>query len=549
MKDFAKSLIKYTPAITAVLVFFSGINNILSVALPAVPWRMQHLLVYLPLQFIQLSDFLTLLIGILLCLTAANIYKKKRSALTLAVALLFFSIIFHLTKSIDYEDALVSFVLFAILLATGDIYTVKSSRPRLISAVKSVVIFLALVLFYGVIGFWFLDKRQFGIRFNIFSSIKYTISELLFIPIKLVPHTRRARWFIESLQLLSISGIAYMLGSLFRPAVYTLVQSEIDKEEARTLVNKYGCNQLDYYKVWPGKLYFFSSTRKSFISYGVTLSFAIVLGDPLGPDEDIPLVVKEFVEFCTGNDWWFAFLSASKKYAEVFENAGLKLLKVGDEALIDLTNFDLEGFKGKDFRYALNKFENEGYRTEYIEPPLSIELVKKLRIVSDSWLSIKGRRERVFTLGAFEENYVRTTPVFVVFDRNNKPASFINIVSAYKEGQTTADLMRRMKDAPNGLNDYLFTKLFIEMKNRGFKEFSLGLAPMSKFKKEENPTFEEKALRQFMLHLKFIFSYGGLEDFKSKYTDYWVPRFIVIKSTTNLPKLGLALNKLFEYKK
>jgi phosphatidylglycerol lysyltransferase len=221
-------------------------------------------------------------------------------------------------------------------------------------------------------------------------------------------------------------------------------------------------------------------------------------------------------------------------------------LKVGDEAIVDLTGFTLQGAAAKTFRSKVNLLEKAGIRTQYFEPPISGALMAELKQVSDEWLDIPGRRERQFTLGMFDEEYIRGTPVFTAEDPSGKVLAFLNLIPSYRRGESTVDLMRRRNEGPNGVMDYTFVKLFLYLKERGFERFNLGMAPMAGFQEQEEASPEERAIHAFFQHLNFLFSFKGLLAYKAKFASIWEPRYVMYRSALDLPRLGFALGKVSE---
>jgi lysylphosphatidylglycerol synthetase-like protein (DUF2156 family) len=101
-------------------------------------------------------------------------------------------------------------------------------------------------------------------------------------------------------------------------------------------------------------------------------------------------------------------------------------------------------------------------------------------------------------------------------------------------------------DAPNGIMDYLFVKLMLRCKEQGFTRFNLGMAPMSGFQEREEASAAERATHLFFQRLNFLFSFGGLKRYKAKFATDWEPRYAIYRHALDLPKLGVALNKVSE---
>ncbi len=535
--------------LAALMTFGSGVVNIYSVIGPALPHRMKLLEAFFPLEFIHVARFLTLLIGFALVVSAINIYKRKRRAYLVVVSLSVLSIVFHMTKGLDYEESIVSLVLLVLLIAARKSFTVRSSIPDPATGFLRFGAAVFIAIAYGIAGFWLLDRREFGVDFRIGDAVRETFRFLAFSggpgP---APHTRYARWFLDSLYVMTASAMLYSLYALFRPAVYRFRTHPRERLLAKDIVARHGRSSLDFFKYWPDKSFFFSPSRESFVAYRVGGHFAIALADPVGPAEEIESVASDFPAFCAENDWGVAFHQTLPDFLPVYEKLGFRRLKVGDDAITNLASFSLDGKERKGLRHVVNKLEDAGIRYAWYDAPLPDEIVSSLRDVSDEWLTIAGRRERQFTLGTFDEAYVRGTPAAAVLDRAGTIQAFANQIPSFAKGEATIDLMRHRVGAPTGVMDYLFAKLFLDLKARGFARFNLGMAPMSGFQENEQASVEEKAIHAFFQRLNFLFSYRGLKRYKAKFADSWEPRYTVYRSPLDLPRMALALGRVSELK-
>ena len=151
----------------AVITLGSGLINLFSAASLNLSAHAQLVEKGFPLEFIHLSRFLTLFIGFFLIISSINIYKRKKKAYQLVLLISCLSIVFHLTKGLDYEEAFFSLILVSVLLFTRKSFTVKSSIPDLRLGIIHSLITVVVIFIYGVAGFWLLDKREFGINFTI----------------------------------------------------------------------------------------------------------------------------------------------------------------------------------------------------------------------------------------------------------------------------------------------------------------------------------------------------------------------------------------------
>jgi phosphatidylglycerol lysyltransferase len=534
--------------IIAAVTFISGILNLYSVMNP-LPHHLAALGSLVSIEFVHLSRSATVLAGFLLVVSSVHLARSKQRAYQICLALAISLTIFHLVKGFDVEAANASALLALVLFLMRRQFTVRSHTPNLPRALALVLLALVTALGYGIAGFWLLDVRHFGVNFHIGESIRRTFEVMLFAqPDTLLPQTHYAIWFLDSLQLMSLAFLLYAGFAIFRPVLYRYQTRPRELARAEQIVRAHGRTAQDFYKFWPDKSFFFGSSGNSFIAYRVGLNSAIALADPVGPSEHVTQTIREFVNFCRDNDWRVAFHQVTPELLPAYLQAGLKEIKIGDEAIVDLRNFRLEAPGFKDLRYSMRRMEREGIRAERFEPPVPDAVLYDAQRVSDEWLQLDGRRERSFTLGHFDANYLRCTPMIAAYDGNGAMHAFVNIAPSFRLGEVAVDLMRRGPNAPNGIMDFLLLKSFLDLKERGFTRFNLGLAPMSGFRSGEQASLEERAIHRFLKGMTFIFNFEGLRKYKAKYATWWEPRYEVYSRALDLPLIALAIAKVSKFK-
>jgi phosphatidylglycerol lysyltransferase len=537
------ALVWFVSAITLA----SGLVNLYSVIGPALPERAALLAQIFSIEVVHFSRFLTLLIGFALVTSSVNLYKRKKRAYQAVLLMAAASILFHLTKGLDYEEAAMSLALAAILLLSRKEFTVLSSTPDFRLGLLRLAIAIGVAFAYGVAGFWFLDPREFGINFTIGDSIHRTLHFLsLSGDPQVVPLTRYAHWFLRSLNMITGVALGYAIIAVFRPVVYRYRTLPHERRHAEALVKKYGRTATDFFKYWPDKSFYFTPSGECFLAYRVGGGYAMVLGDPVGPEAEIESAILGFGEFCRQNDWGVAYHHVPADFLPIYRKAGYRRLKVGDEAIVDLASFRMEGRQLRKIQSKMNQFEKQGIRLMRYAPPLTEECLAQAAEVSESWLQIPGRRERTFTLGSFDLDYLRGTPLYAALDANGKMLAFVNEIPSYCPGEVTLDLMRHRTDAPPGIMDYVFTKVLLAKKAEGAQRFNLGMAPMSGFQETEESTLEERAVHYFAQRLHFLFSYQGLRFYKAKFATHWEPQYLVYRQVLQLPRIANALSEVSE---
>jgi len=223
----------------AVITLASGILNLISVLGGASQPKL--LVTVFPLEFSHTSRALSILMGFALIVSSLNIYKRKKRAWAVVLALSVFSTIFHLIREPHNEQVLLWSALVLLLLLTRDIFTVKSGRPDLRSALVRLLVSGAAALGYGIAGFWLLDERHFGMNFRIGDAIAATLRFLsLSSDPRLSPHTQFGHWFLDSLYLITMTASIYACFALFRPMLYHFRTAPRERALARKIVQHRG---------------------------------------------------------------------------------------------------------------------------------------------------------------------------------------------------------------------------------------------------------------------------------------------------------------------
>jgi phosphatidylglycerol lysyltransferase len=528
----------------AAITLGSGILNVISVVGGASPPRI--VTVVFPLAFSGFSRILTIFIGLALIVSSLNIYKRKKRAWAVVLVLSLSSTIFHLTREVNYPGAPLSSALLLLLFFTRNTFPVKSRKPDLQSGLLRLLVFLVVAVGYGITGFWLLDERHFNTNFRIGDATAYTFRFLsLSGDPRVLPHTQYGRWFLDSLYAITITASIYLAFAVFRPLLCRFRTVPHERAMAKQIVQQFARTPLDLFKLWPDKSYFFSPSRRSVIAYRVANNTAIALGDPVGPEGEIGATVHGFLEMCRDDGWAVAFYQTLPDFLPIYLRLGMKKLKIGDDAMVDLSDLSFQGKSRRELRSKVRQLEAVGIHTREFQPPVPETIIAQLKTVSDHWLQIPGRRERSFTVGQFDVDYLRSKPVLVVLDSAGTVLAFINLISVDRT-EITSDLMRRRSDAPNGIMDYLFIKLFQYAKERGYTRVSLGMAPMTGFEEREEATWEERAIHGLFQKLDFLFSFRGLHHYKAKFATSWEPRYLIYRSVLELPRAAFALRRLSE---
>ena len=318
-----------------------------------------------------------------------------------------------------------------------------------------------------------------------------------------------------------------------------------EQQQAAALIRRYGTSSNDYFKLWPDKELFFTASGNGVVAYGVSHKVALAYGDPAAPAAEIGQTIDEFRAYCRRHRWTPVFYKTTPRYIDIFRQKRFRTFRGSDDAIVELEKFSLVGRANKHHRAVLNRFEKEGTTDHFFKPPVPDEVIRMAREVSDSWLTT-GRRERRFTLGRFDKEYVRHTPMLAAIRADGTMLGFVNIIPSYAPQTATIDMMRYRADSPNGVMDFLLIKLFEYNKAQGFRYFSMGAAPIVELPEGEEASAEEKFFYRFAGMLDSYFSMSGLRQYKAKFATIWEPEYIVYPRRLALPRLVQAMTALTE---
>ena len=274
------------------------------------------------------------------------------------------------------------------------------------------------------------------------------------------------------------------------------------------------------------KKFLFNETQSSFVMYGVQGRSWIALGDPIGPPEEAPALIRRFYQAGVEHRARPVFYEVGNEHLSVYESLGLHSLKIAEEGRVSLTSFSLAGPKRRDLRNAVRKAEKEGCAFEWVTAADARALLSELRAVSDAWLTSKHTREKQFSIGYFDEDYLKNFSVGVV-RQNGQILAFITLWAGSFGDELYLDLMRSVPDMPRGTMDLLFVRLMEQAQEKGYSWFNLGMSPLSgPVDRTRHPIWGWVRARVLRYGEKF-YNTQGLRQYKEKFDPQWTARYLV----------------------
>jgi phosphatidylglycerol lysyltransferase len=280
----------------------------------------------------------------------------------------------------------------------------------------------------------------------------------------------------------------------------------------------------------------FSEGGDAFLMYGKRGRSWIALFDPVGPREHWSALIEGFLDLSRRHGGRAAFYQVRPENLPYYLDAGLSVMKLGEDAVVDLPTFELKGGATSHLRYALKRGERDGLRFELLAPGLAEARLDELADISNQWLEARGGDEKGFSVAAFEPDYVRPQYIGVLL-RESRAVAFVTAMATNAGGEVALGLMRFVETGSPVAMELLFTKFIMAMKELGFQRFSLGAAPLAGIKSSRSAWHRIGAM--LWKHGDRFYNFRGLRAFKNKFNPSWEPRYFAASGSLG-PFVALA---------
>jgi phosphatidylglycerol lysyltransferase len=501
-----------------------------------------------------------LLIGITLIYLANLLWRRKHTAWIFTLIVYGLYLInslnridsdgrYHYSLFNGFKDFILPIIIVLALIFTRKTYTVRSDIRSFGVSLRIIFIVFIVTFCYGVAGFHLMDVSDFHHQIGLSESIHRTIDQFgLTTNNSLIPYTKRARVFLDSLNVISLAAVGYALLSLFQPLKARFEDQTDNRERVTGLLSRGHNSSEDFFKIWPkDKFYYFNSMKTAGLAFGVHRGIALIVGDPFGAVAEFKSLITDFTEYCRVNDWQPSFIHTEGHFNPLYKNLGFMHQKIGEEATVNTKHFHETVINSKYFRNITSKFKKQKYSWEVLKPPHSKAVIERLASISNDWLKLPGRNEQTFMCGYFSEAYMQQCDILIIRDEASTIQAFINQIPSYDEDEANFDLFRQSSTALGNSNDYALMNFIEYAHSEGFKRVNLGLCPLVGMDKTEvDRSVIDSALSFVYSNGDRFYSFSGLHRFKQKYEPEWSDRFIVYRNgirtlTRTLTSLNVAM--------
>jgi lysyl-tRNA synthetase class 2 len=480
-----------------------GVVGIVSALTPAIAARYRVVHGVLPPGVPTAARVLALAFGISLLWLSRSLAKRRRRAWELAVAVVLASAVAHLAKGLDFEEAIISLLLVVALLRYRSRFDVPGD-PRAVRPVVGILLAAAAV---GAVTI----------------GIEVRGGEM----------PDRVGDIFTALGLIAGFTALYLW---LRPLSQSVAQTVAEHRLARDIVEEFGRDSLSFFALRKDKSLFFSPTRRAFLAYRVVAGTAIVSGDPVGDEAEFDALLAEFRRVSRSRGWRFAVVGVSEENLPRYERLGMRSITMGDEAVLLPGEFSLEGRAIRKVRQSVSRLTKAGY-TFRVVPVEDVER-EQIDEVSAEWRG--DNVERGFSM-AMDDLYAPGTMLAVAEDADGVVGGFLHLAPSPARGGWSLSTMRRRRDTPNGLTEFLIVETALWAKEQGACELSLNFCALTDFLDVERAvTMPRRAVRRALLAADNVFQLERLHSFSRKFHPVWRPRYVCVEKLTDLPLVGLA---------
>jgi phosphatidylglycerol lysyltransferase len=560
-----------TRVLLSLAVATMGVIDLWSALLSRPPERIIAVRHLIPTDVIDPSRTFTLLTGALLLVTAWGLRRGKRRAFVAALFLCAVSVPFNLLKAFDFEEATVAAALMFVLGASGEAFQVKS-RALSWSALRSGALFALLgLMVYAVAGCWIVASK-----FALESSFTTALHEAGFrlfgigdtvtqLRAGLPGFERRiVTWYFDSVSLLAFTLLIGLALAALRPVTHR-GRHRHEVERVSELVREYGDNSVSAFALAPDTDYFFSSNRRAVIAYHFESDTLLVVGDPIGPAEEIQPLLREFAAHCRERDWQFAFFQARPERLPDYRRLGWRAIHIGEDPLLWTDRFTLEGSNVGELRRMVRKLDRQGLEARMFipgenpfDPARESVLLEQLREISGDWMRARHGGEKGFCMGRFDPHTLGESWLAVAWNpARSRAEAFATWVPIPARQGWAIDMMRRRSDAPTGATEFLVVKSVEKARARGDRMMSLSLAGLARVPDTSEPQASEEVAsnitpisgparddraREFLMEtLARYYDFKGLFRWKKKFNPVFEDRYLVYPEPLALPRVARAL--------
>ncbi len=521
-QDLKSAVLAMAPNLAAIITLGAGLMLLASGATPSSPERLRWLTQLAPLSIIEVSHFLSSILGLVLVLLAFGLSRRLDAAWAATVGLLVLGAVLALLKGFNWEETTALALIGLVLAPLRAAFPRKARLTRMEITPGWMLSALAAIAGSGFLAYWS------------FSNVDY--SDELWWRVVADDDASRALRASAGVSILFMAiGIWRLISTPAAPPVVGDDDPSFAKVRA-ILASAEGSNPEANLALLGDKRFLFSASGESFLMFGVRGRSWIALGPPVGKREERMDLLWRFRELADAHAARPAIYGIGPDILPEVVELGFAIQKTGESAAVPLDSFNLKGRKREVLRRNWRKAGEVGAIFEVVTADQVIALLPELEAISDNWLSHHAGGDKAFSMGGFIEGYVSEFPCALV-RVEDKIVAFATIWTTPDLSAFSMDLMRYSENAPKNVMDYLFVELLHWGASQDYVAFEFGVAPLAGLEDRPLAPIMSRVGRLLFERGEEIYNFRGVRRYKDKYDPIWQPRYIAAPNKWAIPML------------
>jgi lysyl-tRNA synthetase class 2 len=524
------------PRVASLVALAAGILNLVSALLPAERQRLELLYRLVPGTLSEAATVVTAAAGLALVLLAGGLRRRRRTAWLAAVILLGGSAVLHLLKGLDFAEAVVLAFVAGLLAGQSGRFSARAHPTERRATAAAALAVVAVTGGYGTLGL-LANARDVAVDLGVARVLGEVARMAVGLGSSLPLTGRFGRFFPTSVAAVFWLGVLIVVARALAPA---LVRWQPDPGLAAAVAG--ADDSLAYFALRDDRMTV--RAAHTLVSYRPVGTVALAAGDPLGPAQEWPGAARAFLVEAAAQGRVAAVLGCGQQAAKVWAAAGLTTLYLGDEAVLDLDRFSLQGRAVRIARQSWNRARRAGFSARACRSAdLDPETVSALRELSRRWRGEAVERGFSMALGRLFDPRDPDVVVVLAHDAAGRPLGFLQLVPWGKDS-ASLDVMRRERDSPGYLNDFLVVEAARRLPELGMRRLSLNfsfLRAVIAAAAEPDVPPGLRAARWLLRRLSGPFQIETLYRFNKKFAPAWQPRYLAVETPEELPRIVIAI--------
>ncbi|WP_330474461.1 bifunctional lysylphosphatidylglycerol synthetase/lysine--tRNA ligase LysX [Terrabacter sp. C0L_2] len=313
----------------------------------------------------------------------------------------------------------------------------------------------------------------------------------------------------------------------------------------RGLLARHGSDDsLGYFATRRDKASVFSPDGRAAVTYRVVAGVSLASADPVGHPDSWQPAIEAWRAEAREFGWVPAVLGASERGARAYAaTGGMRVLLLGDEAILDPARFDLRRTSLSAVRHSVTRAARAGTQVQVRrQRELGADELAELTDRAEAWRS--GETDRGFSMALGRAGDPADADVLHV-TAHGPDGALVGILSLVPWGRSgvSLDVMRRSPEAPNGVTELMVSELMDRSRDLGLRRVSLNFC-MFRGVFEDAERLGSRSLTRVGASVLGLFDriwqLERLYRSNEKYEPAWQPRFLCYDDAVSLPQVAVA---------